>query len=536
MSKDYKGLSGKESSELMGGKTLKQQYMRMESKRETYLNRARAASAITIPALIVPKGFTDTSVLPTPYQSMGARGVNNLASKLLLALLPPNQPFFKLTMDDAMREKLGAKVGDVEKALSQAERAVIRDIETSQYRPAVFVALKHLLVAGNVLTYDDDKSRALRVFSLTQFCVDRDSSGNVLKIIVKEVVSPEALPESIRDYVQAMDQMDSGTTPHSSKEVKEVELFTGICREDDKFVVWQEVNGVKLPDSEGSYPKDRCPWNAQRLILVEGEDYGRGYVEEFYGDLKSLEVLQRSMVQASAAAAKLVYLVNPNGVMDAEDLATAEGGDVIPGMEGDVTVIQTQKSADFNTVEVRIQKLSEALSYAFLLNSAVQRQAERVTAAEIQYMANELEAALGGIYSALSQEFQLPLVRSRMASMQRRGLLPPMPEKMVQPMVTTGVDAIGRGNDFEKLRAYIGFLSESLGPQKVAEILDSSEVANRAAAAMGINSDGLVKTPEQLQEEQQQMMQAQMAMQAVGPMAGAAAQAANAPAQEPPVQ
>jgi hypothetical protein len=519
-----------EFSELMGNKTLKSEYNRMETLRETYLNRARAAAAITIPALVVPKGFTAFSTLPTPYQSMGARGVNNLASKLLLTLLPPNEPFFKLSMDDSVREKLGAKVGEVDKALSQAERAVTRDIETAQYRPAVFVALKHLLVSGNVLTYDDDDSRALRVFSLTQYVVDRDSSGHVMKIIVKETTSPDALPKEIREQVQSLvPQSDN----HDSTQIQEIDLYTGIYRDDDKCYVWQEVMGIKIPGSQGSYPKERCPWNAQRLIYVEGEDYGRGYVEEFYGDLKSLEVLTRSMVQGAAAASKLVYIVNPNGVTDPDDLARAEGGDVIPGTSDDVHVIQTQKGSDFNVVEQRIQRLTEQLSFAFLLNSAVQRQAERVTAAEIKYMANELEAALGGIYSSLSQEFQLPLVRSRMASMQRRGLLPNLPAKLVQPMVTTGVDAIGRGNDFEKLRAYIGFLAESLGPQKVAEILDSSEVAKRAAAAMGINEDGLVKSPEQLQAEQQAQMQAMMAQQAAGPMAGAMAQAAMAPPDQP---
>ena len=520
-----------EFSELVGNKTLKAEYGRLSANRDTYLNRARASASITIPALIVPHGHTPHSTLPTPYQSLGARGVNNLASKLLLALLPPNEPFFKLSMDDSVRQKLGAKVGDVEKALSNAERAVVRDIETSQYRPSMFVALKHLLVAGNVLTFDDDDNRSLRVFPLTQYVVDRDASGNVLKIIVEETVSPDALPADMREAVQALQRADDSD---HSKEIQDVQLYTGICRDDGDWYVWQEVMGVEVPGSRGTYVKDKCPWLAQRLIYVEGEDYGRGYVEEFYGDLRSLEVLTRALVQAATAASKLIYLVNPNGVTDPDDLATAEGGDVIPGTEADVAVIQTNKGGDFNTVEIRIQKLTEQLSFAFLLNSAVQRQAERVTAAEIKYMANELESALGGIYSALSQEFQLPLVRSRMASMHRRGLLPNIPENLVKPMVTTGIDAIGRGNDFERLRAYISFLTETLGPQKVAEILDSSEVAARAAAAMGIQSEGLVKTPEQLQAEQQQMMQMQMAQQAVGPMAGAAAQAATQQQEAPP--
>ena len=34
-----------------------------------------------------------------PYQGIGARGVNNLASKLSLALMPPNSPFFRFMVE-----------------------------------------------------------------------------------------------------------------------------------------------------------------------------------------------------------------------------------------------------------------------------------------------------------------------------------------------------------------------------------------------------------------------------------------------------
>jgi hypothetical protein len=84
---------------------------------------------------------------------------------------------------------------------------------------------------------------------------------------------------------------------------------------------------------------------------------------------------------------------------------------------------------------------------AFLLNSAIQRNAERVTAEEIRYMAQELEAALGGIYSTLSQEFQLPFVTRVMFQMERQKKLPVLPEGLVKPAIITGVEALGRGND-----------------------------------------------------------------------------------------
>ena len=147
------------------------------------------------------------------------------------------------------------------------------------------------------------------------------------------------------------------------------------------------------------------------MIRVDGEDYGRSYVEEYIGDLKSLEGLSQSLVESSAASAKMIFMVRPNSTTKKRDIAVARNGDIISGSGDDVSVLQANKFYDLQTVEKAIARLEERLAYAFLLNTAIQRQAERVTAQEIRYMANELETAMGGIYSLLSQELQLPLVQ-----------------------------------------------------------------------------------------------------------------------------
>ena len=86
--------------------TAKERYEKLKEKREQYLDRARECSELAIPALIPEDGFHYTSELYTPFQSVGARGVNNLASKLLLLLLPPNSPFFRLSVSGKAKEQL----------------------------------------------------------------------------------------------------------------------------------------------------------------------------------------------------------------------------------------------------------------------------------------------------------------------------------------------------------------------------------------------------------------------------------------------
>ena len=79
--------------------TLKERFTHLDSNRSGLLDAARQCSSLTVPSLLPPEGHNVNDPLPLPYQGLGARAVQNLASKLLLTLLPPNSPFFKLGMD-----------------------------------------------------------------------------------------------------------------------------------------------------------------------------------------------------------------------------------------------------------------------------------------------------------------------------------------------------------------------------------------------------------------------------------------------------
>src|SRR5687767_367206 len=78
--------------------SLAARYQRLEEQRRPFLERARECARYTLPFLMPPEGHTKDTHFKTPWQGVGARGVNNLASKLLLTLLPPNSPFFRLVL------------------------------------------------------------------------------------------------------------------------------------------------------------------------------------------------------------------------------------------------------------------------------------------------------------------------------------------------------------------------------------------------------------------------------------------------------
>ncbi len=513
--------------ELNTNRTAKGRYSTLETDRNLYLDRARDGAKYTIPSLIRPDTLGAGMKLNEPYQSMGARGVNNLAAKLLLTLFPPGSPVFKMIVDPKhereLKETEGLKTA-LEKTLSEYERTTMEEIERSGDRVAFFEMFKHLLVAGNVLIYVQDGGT--RIFHLDRYVVKREYNGEAREIIVKETFTFDALPKKVQELIGPKVNVGPGapTGIGGTNAEKTYELYTWITRDTDtkQWNIRQEIEGEVVPDSQGTYPLDKTPWLPLRLIRIDGEDYGRGYVDEYMGDLKSLEGLTQSVVQGAAASAKVLFLVKPNGTTRMKTLSESPNGAIREGDADDVSVLQVDKFADFRTARETMDKIEERLAFAFLLNSAIQRQAERVTAEEVRFMAQELEAALGGVYSILTQEFQLPYIRRKLVVLQRSGRLPALPKDTVNITIVTGLEALGRGNDRNKLVSFIDTIGKLGGKEAVGGLVHLDELTKRLALADGIDTQDLIKTREEraadaAKAQQQAGIQAALP-KAVGPV------------------
>ena len=490
--------------------TAQELYDKLYLGRTMFLTRARACALLTIPTLMPPEGYGPSTVYPTPFQSVGAQGVNNLSSKLLLALLP-NAPFFRFEMDDFVVAKLtqgnAAATATVDKTLNRMERAVMTEVEAIGLRAPVFEVLKQLIVSGNALLYLPKDGRP-RVFRLDSYVVQRDPYGNLLRAIMREEVAVDMLSADDKKAVEISEGGgDDGDDDNPSEGcVDTAVVYTHYYRDGPYFRVHQEVNGKVLPGSGGFWPVDKGPVMALRWSTVDGEDYGRGYVEEYLGDLKSLEGLTNSIVMAAAASARLLILVNPTGVTRLKDVTDKPNGSAVAGNAQDVTMLQANKSGDLSVAQQTVQMLVERLSYAFMLNSAIQRSAERVTAEEVRYMANQLETALGGVYSVLAQDLQLPLANRLIDRLTKQRRLPKLPKGIVTPTVVTGLDALGRGNDLDKLGQFANAIAP-LGPQVLSTYVNVGDYITRVGTALGINMDGLVKSDQDVQAAQQQTQQ-----------------------------
>lgn len=519
------------------GKTLAGRYGQLEADRTPYLQRARKASKLTNPGLFPPAGTTGASRLKDPEQSFGAQAVNSLAAKIVAAIFPSGQTFFRLDVDEVTLQRLmavfegqpeqqAAQAAVILQGLAKVERTVLKHLEASTLRAKLTELVKQIIVGGTSVLHIEDPKKA-RVFRLDTFVLKLDPTGTLIELILKEKVHILTLTEEVRAAC--------GVTFERGKH-EEVELYTGIALVGpEKYSVHQEINSKPVPGSEGSYPADKLPYLPVRFFTVDGESYGRSYVDDYIGDLEALEGLSKAIVQGSAAAAKVLFLVK-NGRTSKRALTKAPNGEFIDGDIQDVGVLQLGKFADFKITSETADKIERRLAMAFLMTTAIQRNGERVTAEEIKRLADELEGQLGGIYTMLSQTLQLPLVNVTMGGMTRRKALPPLPKDVVSMSITTGMDALGRGAEAARLNAFKAAIADV--PGALAAVRWTTFIS-RLLVAMGIDEAGLVKTPEEMLAEQRQAQMAEFMSktgQAVAPdivragleQGGATAQAAPA--------
>lgn len=507
----------------------KARYNQLSSGRQTVLERARSNSKLTIPGLVPIDGQDSNSAFEQPYQSLGARCINNLAAWLLVTLFPPDQHFARLSVHEDTAAELGEDLSTVKEALNRISGKAHLLIETSMARPIFMEVLRHLIVAGNVLVYYALDGGPPRMFRLDQYVCLRDERGGLLEALVFEKVYPSTLTPAVIAACKV------AVEPGKEND-KLVEVYTHVKRDGETISHHQEINGIIVPGSEGKSPRDSSGWMALRWQAIPGSDYGRAHVSEYVGDLMSLEDLSKAIIQFAAVASRIVHIVDPNSMIDIEELAAAETGDFVTGYIDKVKALQLEKSQDFTVASSVAERLELRLSHAFMLQSGTVRQAERVTAEEIRAMAQELENVLGGVYTVLSAEFQLPLIRRILYILIRQGEAPELP-KTVQPTIVTGFEAMGRNHSANKLKMWMTDMVGIYGPQVVQSITDPTEVGRRFADSYGIESvETLIKSADAQANEQQAAMANQAALAAAPQIAKGAADAMNQgePEQAPP--
>ena len=481
--------------------TAKSRYDYLSSDRSQFLTEAEDAANLTLPYLI--RGHEEhvrgMKQLNTPWQSVGAKGVVALASKLSLSLVPPQTSFFKLQLDESqLGQEFPPEVkSELDLSFAKIERTILDAIAASDDRVVIHQALQHLVVGGNALIFMG--KQGLKLFPLNRYVIERDGNGDVIEIVTRERINKKLiekyLPEGYEDEIDT----DEAVVDETKSDKQECDVYTHVTRDNNRFIWHQEVFDKVLPGSDGKAPVDTTPWLPLRFNTVDGEAYGRGRVGQFIGDLKSLEALSQALVEGSAAAAKVVFVVSPSSTTKPQTLASAGNGAIVQGRPDDIGVVQVGKTADFRTAYELMAQLEKRLNEAFLVLQV--RQSERTTAQEVQMTQMELEQQLGGLFGLLTVEFLVPYLNRKLSVFQKTGEIPKIPKGMVKPIIVAGINSLGRGQDVQALGQFLQTIAQTMGPEAIQQYINPEEVVKRLAAAQGIDVLNLVKSMQEVQAE-----------------------------------
>lgn len=494
--------------------TPSQRWSALEPMKLPFVTRAEKYALWTLPYVFPYAGYNGQLELDADWDSIGAQAVNHLANKIMLALFAPARPFFRMDADDEgmarLVEEYGVDEVKIKLMFSRAEKEAMKRLVAKSGRTALFALVKALIITGNGMLYIPPQKKVV-TYSLRDYVVQRSQDGTIKEIIVKELIVFGKLDSGIQEEILQVSGHHEATT--------DVELWTWVTLNNEgKYDVVQYAKEALLPDTRGVYTEETLPWIPATWNLQRGMDYATGHVEDYSGEFHAIEVLNQAIIEGAALACEHKLLVNPNGVADVEELNNAENGDYVWGHPDDVKAIDLGSPQKWQELQSVLKPAEQRVGRGFLMNSAVTRDAERVTAEEIRTQAMELETALGGTYSHLAETVQTPVAYNVLEDLDLANL------KGVRPLIVTGMDSLSRGSEHEQFMMWmndLGMLNNI--PEDVRAITKLDSVMAKMATGRGVEFEDVIKSPEEQKADQQrQMQQQQQMMQAEAQAKGAA--------------
>lgn len=496
------------------------QWEELTRERAIMLRRKEAQSAVTIPSVLPDDSYNvESDSLTNGFTSLGAQGATNIVNKLMLAMFAPGISFLKLDLaakeKAAFLEQLGltddSLLTDV---LAEGEREAMKALEQSGSRPALYEGLASLVCVGDVLMDLSDTS-VISFINLHDYAVKRNRKGKLLHLVFREILRVGELEDlAQREYRAGV----PGCKPSDKVTVFTcVRLVGGMYRS----TLW--VDEVKLsPSHGGKWSAENLPYRALTWRLPIGQSYGVSLAEDYSNDLGTHDIVSEALADGAVLASQFRWACNPSGMTQPEDVERSPNGAVVPANPNDLDLIFANMGQQLASVASIEELFARRIGRGFLMNTAVTRQAERVTVEEVRIQAQELETSLGGVYSRLSIDMQGPIARwaLRKADIRIQGT-------KITPTIITGLDALSRSAELQRM---MGFLSDvaqlSAIPVETREMLNEEPIISDMAAGRGVQRQRYVATSEVIQERRVQRQQALASQQAV--QAGVQAGAQNA--------
>lgn len=508
-------------------KTIADQFQIDHTAREETLRRARLWARLSIPSLFPLEEYDswrpDDFDLAENFQSLLARGAQNMASSLTLATWEPGSKAFENVpnvgvlesdaLSDEAKQELLRRLHTRDVVMMSALEAGLkrkspRPSSRARFRTTKYQSYLGALVTGEALTRLNDDFRWSK-YRREQYVTDRDDCGDVNYHIIREMKDLAFMDDKrLREHfgftiAEAMEMDDHD---------RNKPMFTRIRWHpgSKRWVIEQEVEGKVINTTEERVTPYICtPWS-----LTAGENYGRGMIEMNAGDALSFDSIRRSIKEMAAIASKMLWAID--GTSDVQDMDLAQpsgsvivGARVTGGMVQDVAMLKIDKLADFSIAFQTSEIIRKDLAAAMLIESEIQPQKERVTKYQAERIAAELDKATMGVSTAISDDDVEGTVARTDFNLVRDRIIQPLPKEATQMRTLMGATQIANGVRRQRLLG-IAQAAPLLGEEAMRR-LDMGVLFEVLARLDNIDEPGLIKSKDDIARETNAAIRAELA-------------------------
>lgn len=476
--------------------TAPSEWNRLDGLRSGMMSRLERLAQLTIPSVLPPAHYNqEQEQLTNGHNSLGAQAATHLTNKIMLAAFAPSRPFMRLDIETREKHKLMEMLQVEEDVITDVltigEAEALKELEKAGQRQNLFELVTHLVCVGNILM--DLSGDTLNVVTIRDYVVRRNAKGQVVCIIIRECYRIDELEDDVKAiYRQRFPNKRDDETAH---------VYTWVKKKGSKYHANVWVDDIELPSEFSSvHTEENLPWRPLVWRLPAKQHYGVGRAEDFANDLAEHEVLSRALSEGAVLSSSFKWGANPGGITRPEDVVGSPNGQIIPAAKDDLFLIYANIGQQLSTVQGIRSDVARRIGQGFLMNSAVTRDAERVTAEEIRIQAMELEASLGGNYSRIAMDIQQPLSHwlLKRSKVEIKGT-------KIEPVIITGLDALSRNADRERMMVFLNdvTLLDSIQPNTRMKLRERNIIADMAAGA-GVERGRYVASEQEIMAAQQE--------------------------------
>lgn len=468
-----------------------------------------------------PAGFKGTEKV---FDATANLALERFGAAMESMLTPRTQQWHRLkTLDDELNENQ-----EVKEYLDQVTKILFN----VRYAPKANFASQtneHYMSLGafgtGAMFIDEDMGRGIRYRSvhLSELMIAENHQGSIDTVYRKfgmtarqmaqrfgEKVLPEAVkaslektPEREFDVIHAV--MPNGDIKYGKKNYQGMPISSCYMAVDGRSIL-----------SEGGF---RCmPYAVGRYVTSPKEIYGRSPAMTVLPDIKMLNEMSKTVIRAAHKIVDPPLLLQEDGALQAFDLrpGALNYGGVNESGQQLVHALQTGARVDIG--QDMMEQRRKVINDAFLVTLfQILVEAPQMTATEAMLRAQEKGALLAPTMGRQQSEFLGPLIERELDILAHAGILPPMPDVLMEAGGIVDVEYVSPLNKAQRAEDGVAIMRtlEAVTPlaqvdPSVLDVFDPEQIARELAQINGVPAK-VMRSPEQIQALKDQKAQAQQA-------------------------